>query len=141
MSERITVQTVVAAPLDQVWLSFTDPRHIMQWNNASSDWHTPHAENDLRVGGSFLSHMESKDGAEGFDFRGTYTVVEPTSRIEYTMEDGRGVSITFSETPAGVEVVEMFEPESENTKELQQAGWQAILDNFKWYTEEASAVE
>lgn len=141
MSDRITVQTVVAAPLDQVWLSFTDPRHIMQWNNASPEWHTPHAENDLRVGGSFLSRMESKDGAEGFDFRGTYTVVEPTSCIEYTMEDGREVSITFSETPAGVEVVEMFEPESENTKELQQAGWQAILDNFKEYTEEASTVE
>lgn len=137
----ITVQTIVNAPLEKVWKLWTDPKHIVSWNNASDDWHTPHAENDLRAGGKFLARMEAKDGSFGFDFSGVYTKVEPQKQIEYTLDDGREVKISFVSDGNETTVFEQFEAEQENSMELQQAGWQAILDNFKKYPEAFGKLE
>ena len=131
----ITVNATIFAPIEKVWNYWTDPKHIMQWNNASDDWHTPKAENDLRTGGKFLSRMEAKDGSMGFDFIGVYSIVEPYNHIAYAMEDGRLVDISFKVKNGSTEIIETFEPENENSVELQQAGWQSILNNFKKYTE------
>lgn len=131
----ITVETTVNAPVAKVWECWTSPEHVTQWNNASDDWHTPHAENDLRVGGKFLSRMEAKDGSFGFDFIGLYEEVEENKSIVYTMEDGRKVAIAFISEGGSTEVTESFEAEEINSIELQQAGWQAILNNFKKYVE------
>jgi uncharacterized protein YndB with AHSA1/START domain len=131
----ITVQTTINAPIETVWESWTTPKHITKWNNASDDWHTPYAENDLKVGGKFKSTMASKDGAMSFDFEGEYTLVEQNKAIEYVMADGRKVEVSFAVTPSGVELIESFDPETENSEELQRGGWQAILNNFKKYTE------
>ena len=134
----ITVNARINVPIDKVWSFYTGPEHIVGWNNASDDWHTPRAENDLRVGGRFLSRMEARDGSEGFDFSGTYTRVEPLSAISYTLDDERLVQVTF--VAAGTEssvVTTTFEAEQTNSMELQQTGWQAILDNFKKYSEAA----
>lgn len=133
---QITVEAVINAPVEKVWRYFTEPAHITKWNNASPDWHTPRAENDLRVGGSFNYRMEAKDGREGFDFTGTYDEVLPQAKIVYTMTDGRRVENIFKEEAGMTRVVVTFEPETENTLELQRAGWQAILDNFKKYSQE-----
>lgn len=136
-TQRITVEATVNAPIETVWKCWTEPKHITQWNNASDDWHTPHAENDLRVGGKFLSRMESRDGSMGFDFVGTYQEVIEYKMIAYTMEDGRKVEITFvSEDGKTTQVTETFDPENENALELQKTGWQAILNNFKNYVEQ-----
>jgi uncharacterized protein YndB with AHSA1/START domain len=131
----ITVENTVNAPVVKVWEFWTTPKHIEKWNNASDDWHTPYAENDLRVGGKFLSRMEAKDGSFGFDFIGIYTVVEEYKEISYTLEDERIVKITFTEEGNKTKVTESFDAESENAVELQKSGWQAILDNFKKYVE------
>ncbi|WP_374174946.1 SRPBCC family protein [Flavobacterium tructae] len=131
----ITVQNTINASVDKVWEFWTAPEHITKWNFASPDWHTPHAENDLRVGGKFTSTMAAKDGSMSFDFGGEYTVVEQNKAIEYILEDGRKVEITFRQTPSGVEVIEKFDPETENPEEMQRGGWQAIMDNFKSYAE------
>lgn len=135
MNETITIETHVRAPIEKVWSDFTDPEAIKIWNAASEDWHTTNAENDLRVGGTFSSRMEAKDGSAGFDFTGVYDEVVPRERIAYTMSDGRKVTVTFTSDEEGVRVTEIFDPESENTREMQQAGWQSILDNFKRYVE------
>jgi uncharacterized protein YndB with AHSA1/START domain len=135
MSEKITVETLVAAPIEKVWECWTEPWHIVKWNNASDDWHSPTAENDLRVGGKFKTRMESKDGAAGFDFEGTYTAVEENSKIEYALGDGRAVSVTFAPEGDGVRVTETFDPEHENPIEMQRGGWQAILESFRRYVE------
>lgn len=136
-TQRITVEATVNAPIETVWKCWTEPKHITKWNNASDDWHTPHAENDLRVGGKFLSRMESRDGSMGFDFVGTYQEVIEYKMIAYSMEDGRKVEITFvSEDGKTTQVTETFDPENENTLELQKTGWQAILNNFKNYVEQ-----
>lgn len=133
--KAITVQTLVNAPIDKVWKCWTNPQDIMKWNNASDDWHTPWAKNDLQQGGRFSCRMEAKDGSYGFEFGGVYTKVVPHQLIEYTMDDERKVSISFAEEGNKTSVVETFEAESENSVEMQQSGWQSILDNFKKYVE------
>ena len=131
----IKVETTVNTPLKKIWQLWTVPEHIMQWNNASPDWHTPNAANNLIVGGIFNYRMEAKDGSFGFDFGGTYDVIMPDSRIEYTLGDGRKVIVEFIADGNQTNIKETFESEMENSLELQKAGWQAILDNFKKYAE------
>jgi len=131
----ITVQVTVNAGIEKVWDFFTSPEHIIKWNTANSDWHTPRADNDLRVGGKFIYRMESRDSSFGFDFSGQYEVVKVNELIKYTLDDERKVEINFTSKGDITEVKETFEPETENLPELQQTGWQAILDNFKNYTE------
>lgn len=135
MQTAITVQTVVNAPIEKVWQYWNEPQHITQWCQASEDWHAPHAENDLKTGGKFTTTMAAKDGSFSFDFAGTYTQVEPHKSIDYTMEDGRTVQISFESTDEGVVITETFDPEGTHSAEMQQQGWQAILNSFRNYTE------
>ncbi len=135
MKETITIETYVEAPIEKVWHDFTEPKAIVIWNTADADWHTTAATNDLKTGGKFSSRMEAKDGSEGFDFEGVYDEVITKEKISYSMSDGRKVSVIFIPDTAGVKVIETFDPESENTLELQRAGWQSILDNFKKFVE------
>ncbi|MBL4930306.1 SRPBCC family protein [Clostridium paridis] len=132
----ITVETTINEQVEKVWEYWTEPEHIKKWNSASEDWHTPFAENDLRVGGKFLSRMEAKDGSFGFDFGGVYDEVKLNELISYTMGDGRKVRISFANNSNKTIVMENFEAEDTNSIELQQRGWQSILDNFKKYVEE-----
>ncbi|OKP93966.1 SRPBCC family protein [Paenibacillus sp. P32E] len=131
----ITVETIVHSPVESVWTYWTEPKHITQWNTASEDWHTPHAENDLKVGGKFLSRMEAKDGSFGFDFTGVYDNVSINEVISYTIADGRKVEVKFSRQDNDTKIITVFDAETINAVEMQQAGWQAILDNFKKYVE------
>ena len=131
----ITVQNTINASIDKVWEFWTQPEHIKNWSFASAEWHTPYAENDLREGGKFSSTMAAKDGSMSFDFGGEYTLVEKNKAIQYVLGDGRKVEISFTETPNGVEIIESFDPETQNPEEMQRGGWQAILDNFKSYVE------
>ena len=64
--QKITVGTTVAAPAEKVWSAYTTPDDITQWNFASEDWCSPHADVDLRVGGKQISRMEANDGSMGF---------------------------------------------------------------------------
>jgi uncharacterized protein YndB with AHSA1/START domain len=131
---RITVETNVAAPIDQVWRAYTTPADIVKWNAASDDWHTTKATVDLRQGGAFSSRMEAKDGSFGFDFAGTYTNIVEHKRIEYTFGD-RNAEIEFVPGPKGIVVRVAFDSEPTHSVEQQQGGWQAILDNFARYVE------
>lgn len=131
----ITVQTIINAPISKVWECWNKPEYITQWAFASDDWEAPSAENDLRTGGKFKTVMAAKDKSTSFDFTGTYSSVKEHESIEYDMTDGRHVKVEFTEVPEGTQVVETFDPENENTEELQRNGWQAILNNFKSYTE------
>lgn len=139
ISLKVVVKAIVNAPVEKVWECWTSPDHITKWNNATDDWHTPFAENDLREGGKFLSRMEAKDGSFGFDFIGIYDEVKLHEDIAYTLGDGRKVKINFIGRDNKTEIIETFEAESTYSIEQQQQGWQAILDNFKKYTEEISS--
>ena len=130
----ITVEVNINAPVEKVWHYWTEPKHIVHWNHASIDWHTPNAENDVRPGGKFLWRMEARDGSHGFDFAGEFTRVIFCKLIEYTLTDGRKVRVTFSPEGETTTVTEAFEAEQTHDVELQKEGWQAILNNFKNYT-------
>ena len=134
----ITVQSTINASMEKIWELWTAPEHVMKWNNASEDWHTPFAENDLKVGGKFKYTMASTDGTMRFDFEVVYTNVVNPSLIEYEMADGRKVKIVFEKDAEGIKVIESFDPETVNPEEMQKNGWQAILDNFKKYVENAT---
>lgn len=139
--EKIKISAHVPLAPEKVWELFSEPEHIVQWNNASADWHTPRALNDLRVGGTFYYRMEARDGSSGFDFSGTYVDVVPPSRLAYVMdgEDHRHVDVTFAAVEANTVVTIEFDPESENSIEMQRSGWQSILNNFARYAESLAA--
>jgi uncharacterized protein YndB with AHSA1/START domain len=138
---HIRIGVKIKAPIEKVWDYWNDPRHIVKWATGSFDWHTTRAENDLRVGGRFLSHMEAKDGSEGFDFVGKYTKIEKNRLIEYTIDDGREVQTKFEADGKYTTITQTFEPEQLNSIELQREGWQTILDNFKHYAETEGKLE
>ena len=132
---EITVETSISKPIEKVWELWTLPEHIIKWNHASDDWHTPFAENDPITGGKFLWRMEAKDGSFGFDFEGVYNNVVDKQLLTYSMADGRNVKIGFIADGDKTNVKETFDPESINPVEMQKEGWQAILNNFKKYAE------
>jgi len=134
-NNKIKVHTIVDADINIVWDYWTLPEHIVNWNFADENWLCPTAENDLRVGGKFNYRMASLDGDEGFDFEGIYTEVVKHRKISYTLGDKRHVDVLFESVEEKTEVTEIFDPEDINSAELQRMGWQAILDNFKKYTE------
>jgi uncharacterized protein YndB with AHSA1/START domain len=132
----ITVNTTIKnKTVAQVWDYFTNPKHVINWNYAGDDWHCPKAENDLEVGKSFNYTMAAKNGEMSFDFTGIYTEIVELSKIRYVLADDRKIHITFTVTKDGIEIIEKFDPETENSEELQQTGWQMILNNFKKYIE------
>ncbi len=134
----ITVKTTIHSSMELVWAAWTSAEHITQWTFASDDWHAPYAEIDLKVGGRFMTTMAAKDESFSFDFSGTFTTVEQFKTIAYTLDDERKVVIEFSKSNGEITVAESFEPESQNSLEMQETGWQLILNNFKIYVDSLS---
>lgn len=134
----IVVQTIVNVPLTKIWEFWNKPEHIKEWAFASDDWEVPAAENDLKVGGVIRITMAAKDNSASFDLIGKYTALKDMELIEYYLDDGRHVKVEFEEIPDGVKIIETFDPEDENPEEMQRDGWQAILDNFKKYSESSN---
>jgi uncharacterized protein YndB with AHSA1/START domain len=134
-TSKITVQADIAADIKKVWDYYTLPEHITKWNFASSDWHCPKAENDLRVDGKYNARMEAKDGSWGFNLEAIYDAVVEYKNFIFTMADNRKVRVDFENTGNKTQVTVTFDAEKENSEEMQRDGWQAILDNFKKYTE------
>jgi uncharacterized protein YndB with AHSA1/START domain len=132
---KITVSAAIHAPIEKVWECWTLPGHITKWNFASGDWHCPTAANDLRIGGKYAARMEAKDGSAGFNFEAVYSKVLPQKELAYTMEDGRQASTIFETNGAGTLIKTTFDAETENPVEMQEQGWQMILNNFKKYVE------
>jgi uncharacterized protein YndB with AHSA1/START domain len=135
METSITVSSEIKSNLQTVWNAWTSPEHIVHWNFAADSWLAPSAVNDLRVGGNLSYRMEAKDGSEGFDFSGVYTEIIEHEVIAYTMDDGRKARVGFDLEGDLIRVTEVFEAEQENTIDMQQKGWQMILDNFKRHAE------
>lgn len=135
MPHTITIAATIAADPQTVWNCWTKPEHITKWNFASDDWCCPHASNDLRTGGKYQARMEAKDGSFGFDFEAIYDLIHPCQHISYTIADGRHVATSFTHVNGNTEVITRFDAEPFNPIEMQQQGWQAILNNFKKYVE------
>jgi uncharacterized protein YndB with AHSA1/START domain len=140
MAVKITVSVMVDKPVEKVWNCFTKPEHITKWNFASEEWHCPKAENDVRIDGKYFARMEAKDGSFGFDFITIYNNVIIQKELSYTMEDGRKATTIFENIDGKTIVTTTFDAEHENPIELQQGGWQSILNNFKAYSEKNNNI-
>lgn len=132
---NITIETLVRAPINLVWDTWNSPNHVVHWNHASDDWHSPKADNNFVVGGKFVYRMEAKDNSFGFDFSGTYEEIVDKKRVVTRLDDNRLVKTEFHVENDSVRIVETFEAEDQNSIELQREGWSAILNNYKLYTE------
>ncbi len=132
---QITIEAIVSADRQKAWDYYTLPDHITKWNFATDDWQCPTASNDMRVGGKYSARMEAKDGSFGFDFEGIYQQIAEGENFIYRLADGRQVSVNFESLYKATKVIVMFDAETENSIELQKNGWQAILNNYKKYTE------
>lgn len=132
---KITIEAVIDADIQKVWDYYNNPEHITKWNYASDDWHCPKAENDMKIGGVYLARMEAKDGSFGFDFKAIYDEIIPLAKVAYTLGDERKVVTTFEKQDDKTKVITFFDAEGVNPIDMQKAGWQAILNNFKRYTE------
>jgi uncharacterized protein YndB with AHSA1/START domain len=136
-TNTITVLVTINAPITKVWEYYTIPIHVQEWNQASPDWHCPTATNELEIGKKFSFTMAAKDGSFSFDFWGTYTTIETNSKLYSTLCDGRALQCEFEAIDVNTtQLTQTFEPETENPMELQQQGWQAILNSFKNYVEQ-----
>jgi uncharacterized protein YndB with AHSA1/START domain len=131
----ITVSSTINASIHKLWQCWTQENHITNWNFASTDWHCPSAKNNLTEGGEFHYTMAAKDNTMSFDFWGTYQKIEIEKSLEIILGDERKVSVYFEVISNGTLVTETFDLEEVNPIELQQTGWQMILDNFKNYVE------
>lgn len=138
----IRIEVQVRANISVVWKAWNDVQAVSKWAFASSDWGAEGIENDLRVGGRYASRMFARDGSAEFEFGGVYDEIIELERIAYTMDDNRKVITTFESNEDGTKIVQEFDPESENSEEMQRQGWQAILDNFAQYVDGSlSALE
>ena len=135
MSNKIAIDATINANAQKVWDYYTRPEHITKWNFADPSWHCPKAENDMKVGGKYSARMEAKDGSFGFDFEATYDDIVEGKSFKYTMPDGRVVDVDFVPKGDKTDLTIVFDSESQNPVEMQQAGWQSILNNFKNYVE------
>ena len=131
----ISISAVAKASKQKTWEAYTSPDHIVNWNFASSDWCCPSASNELKVGGKNTSRMEAKDGSFGFDFEGVYEAMDLGNGFVNRLGDGRRMEVRLMEEGNDTRIEIDFEAEEVNSLELQQAGWQAILNNFVGYVE------
>ncbi len=134
--DKVEIRAVVKGSIAKVWDAYTSPVHIVNWNFAIPEWHCPEAKNDLRVGGEYFARMEARDGSLGFDFKAIYNEVISERTFTYVLADDRVISVEFMPQGDSVEVFISFDPEGQNPVDVQKAGWQAILDNFKRYVDE-----
>lgn len=140
-SNKIKIQTSINVDSKKAWEYYTKPENITQWNFASPDWCCPNAENDMTIGGKYSARMEAKDGSFGFDFEAIYIQIEFGKRFSYTLEDNRKVTVSFEPIDNKTNIIIVFDAENENPIEMQKAGWQAILNNFKSYSEEKAFLK
>jgi len=132
---KISVSATINADVKKVWDYYTKPEHVTKWNYADPSWQCPSASNDMRVGGKYSARMETKDGSFGFEFEAIYNEIAEGKSFTYTMPDSREVNVSFDGDGDNTAINVTFDAENQNPVEMQKNGWQAILDNFKKYTE------
>ena len=132
---KLHVSTTVRATPEQSWERLFGANHLLHWYFAHESWHCPSAEFTPEAGGTFSIRMEARDGSFGFDFAGRVLEAEFPVRLVAELGDGRAMEFQLTPVEEGCRVDEWFEPESENSHELQQGGWQAILNQFQTYSD------
>jgi uncharacterized protein YndB with AHSA1/START domain len=126
------------APLNAVFAAWTSPELLRRWWPAGSDWETPVAEVDPRVGGSLRLVMRSPDGEE-FGGRGEYVEITPPERLVFTWtwdgheghEGTQLIEVEFRDEDGTTSVVLTNRGlRDEEAKRTHREGWEASFDNL-----------
>lgn len=138
--EVLRVERTFNAPAQAVFDAWTSPDVLRRWWPAGSDWETPVAEVDARVGGRLRLVMRSPDGEE-FGGRGEYVEIRPPERLAFTWtwdgheghEGAQLVEVEFNERDDGTTTVVLINRglRDEESKRSHREGWQLSFDNLE----------
>jgi len=79
---ELVLTRILNAPREKVYRCWVEPELIKQWF-APKPWTTPHAELDVRPGGTSLVVMRSPEGQD-YPNRGIYLEVIPNEKLVFT---------------------------------------------------------
>ncbi len=134
----LRLERIFNAPAQAVFDAWTSAEVLKRWWPAGSDWETPIAEVDPRVGGSLRLVMRSPEG-EQFGGGGEYIEITPPERLVFTWTwdghegDAQLVEVEFSEQADGTTTVVLTNRglRDEESKRSHREGWQASFDNLE----------
>ncbi|HEX2468613.1 MAG TPA: SRPBCC domain-containing protein [Solirubrobacterales bacterium] len=135
----LRLERTFKAPAQAVFEAWTSADMLRRWWPAGSDWETPVAEVDVRVGGRLRLVMRSPDGEE-FGGGGEYVELTPPERLVFTWRwDGHAghegvqlIEVELSQRPDGTTTVVLTNRglRDEGSKRSHRAGWEASFDNL-----------
>lgn len=138
-SVTLRLERTFNAPAGAVFDTWTSAEMLRRWWPAGSDWETPVAEVDLRVGGSLRLVMRNPDGEE-FGGGGEYLEITPPTRLVFTWtwdghvrhEGTQLVEVEFTEREDGTTTVMLTNRglKDEESKRSHKEGWEASFDNL-----------
>jgi uncharacterized protein YndB with AHSA1/START domain len=143
MSENTTLrmERTFRAPAQAVFDAWTSEEVMRRWWRVESDWETPVAEVDLRIGGAVRVVMRTRDGTE-YGGGGQYTEIDPPRRLAFTWiwdgDDKRQlIEIDFEEHDGATTVRfthrDLWDEEAVRSHE---DGWNGVFDNLAREVEE-----
>jgi len=133
----VRIERTFAAPAEDVFDAWTSPEVMRRWFHPASDWQTPEAEVDLRVGGKVRVVMRRPDGTEA-EAWGEYTLIDRPHRLVMTW--------SFYDDPSNEQLIELSFSESEGSttvllvnsgistderRDAQDWGWRGCLDELE----------
>ena len=133
----VRIERTFAASADDVFDAWTSPEVMRRWLHPASDWDTPEADVDLRVGGKVRVVMRRPDGTEA-EAQGEYRLIDRPHRLVMTW--------TFDDDPTNEQLIELSFSEAEGSttvllinsgistdqrRDAQDWGWRGCLDQLE----------
>jgi uncharacterized protein YndB with AHSA1/START domain len=135
----LRIERTFNAPARAVFDAWTSAEVLRSWWPAGSDWETPVAEVEPRVGGGLRLVMRSPDGEE-FGGSGEYIEITPPERIVFTWtwdgheghEGTQLIEVEFGERDDGTTAVVLTNSglPDEESRRSHREGWDASFDNL-----------
>ena len=133
----VRIERTFTAPAEDVFDAWTSPEVMRRWLHPASDWETPEAEVDLRVGGQVRVVMRRPDGTAA-EARGEYTLIDRPRRLAMTW--------TFDDDPTNEQLMDLYFSEADGSttvllvnsgistdtrRDAQDWGWRGCLDELE----------
>jgi uncharacterized protein YndB with AHSA1/START domain len=132
----IHVERTFRARAQDVFEAWTSVEVLRRWWHAEHDWETPHAELDLRVGGTIRITMRDPELGQDHGGGGEFTEIDPPRRLAFTW--------TWDDDPSTRQLIEVdFTDHGDRTtvvltnsgipaqaKDDHVVGWQNSFDNL-----------
>jgi uncharacterized protein YndB with AHSA1/START domain len=133
----VRIERSFPARAGDVFDAWTSPEVMRRWFHCYSDWETPQAEVDLRVGGRIWVVMRRPDGRESWA-EGEFKLIDRPHRLVMSWKFGEDpddeqlIELSFSES-AGTTTVVMLNTgiATDQRRGSQEVGWHGCLDQLE----------